>query len=176
MAIMAADRRVHRERATTRPWPGLVQRTTSIPLHSPSIRGLEPKQVRNLPHRDLSANSVEVDARHGCSSLGDATSRCSRTVPFPLFSLWATGTAPSIDGFRRCQPAGGRQSRPARSSDSSTSPKRSFLTPERIARLRSRERHALVHKVKHLLLRIASRSVLELRDTGRSSERSGRRW
>ena len=37
--------------------------------------------------------------------------------------------SPSIDPLRRCQPAAVRQSRPARSSDSSTSPKRSFLTP-----------------------------------------------
>ena len=51
------------------------------------------------------------------------------TVPF-LYSLWGTGTVlPRDDQSRRFQPAGVRQSRPARSSDSSASPRRSFLTP-----------------------------------------------
>jgi hypothetical protein len=129
MAIVAADRHVYRERATTTPRLGLMQRTTSVPLNPRSTRGLEPKQPQHLFHCDLSTNSVEVDARHGCSSLGDTTARCPRTVPFPPFSIWGTGTASSSGQFRRCQPAGVRQSRLARSSDSSTSPKRSFLTP-----------------------------------------------
>jgi hypothetical protein len=37
--------------------------------------------------------------------------------------------SPSVDPLRRCQPAGVRQSRPARSKASSASPDRSFLTP-----------------------------------------------
>jgi len=71
MTEVAADRHVHRERATatTAQRPRLVQRTTSVPLRPRSIRGLEPKQAQDLLHRDLSANPVEVDARHGCSSL-----------------------------------------------------------------------------------------------------------
>jgi hypothetical protein len=86
MAIVAADRHVHREWAPTTPRLGLMQRTTSVPLNPRSTRGQEPKQAQHLPHRSLSANSVEVGARRGFSSLGDATTRCSRTVPFPLFS------------------------------------------------------------------------------------------
>ena len=62
------------------------------------------------------------------SKLIDTRFRCGCIVPFP-FSLWGTGTTLLDDQFRRCQPAGVRQSRPARSSDSSTSPNRSFLTP-----------------------------------------------
>src|SRR5258707_15209859 len=67
MAEVATDRHVHRERATTTPRRRLMQRTPSVPLHPRSIRGLERKQVQNLLHRDLRANSVEVNARHGCS-------------------------------------------------------------------------------------------------------------
>jgi hypothetical protein len=137
MAEVAADRHVHRERATTTvPRRGLVQRTTSIPLRPRSLRGLEPKQAQDLLHCDLRANSVEIDAWHDCSSGGELVEPHSmtrrlgdrKTVPF-LLSLWGTGTAFSLDQSRRCQPVGVRQSRPARSSDSSASPRRSFLTP-----------------------------------------------
>jgi hypothetical protein len=92
MAIVATARHVHRERMTPSR-PGLMQRTTSVPLHPRSLRGLESQQVQNLLHRDFRANSVEVDAWHGGSSLGDGPVRCLRTVPFP-FSLWGTGTIP----------------------------------------------------------------------------------
>jgi hypothetical protein len=49
-------------------------------------------------------------------------------VPFPLFSIGGTGTLRSSDQSRRCQPTAVRLSWPARSKDSSTSPRRSFLT------------------------------------------------
>ena len=55
MAKVATDCHVYRERAAT-PRRGLMHRTTSVPLHPRSIRGLEPKQVQDLLHRDLSAN------------------------------------------------------------------------------------------------------------------------
>src|SRR5271165_7301070 len=84
MATVASDRHVHRERAVT-PGRGVMQRTTSAPLHSRSCRGLEPEQVQDLLHRDLRANPVEVDAGHGCSSLADGAARCARTVPFQLY-------------------------------------------------------------------------------------------
>src|SRR5208337_3896162 len=74
MAVVATDRHVHRERAATSR-RGLMQRTNSVPLYPRSLRGLEPKQAQNLLHRDLSANSVEVDTWHGCSSLGDVPPR-----------------------------------------------------------------------------------------------------
>jgi hypothetical protein len=110
MAMIATDCHVHRERATT-PRHGLMQRTTSVPLHPRSIRGLEPKQAQDLLHRDLSANSIEVDAWHDCSSLGDTTVQCSRTVPFPL-SLWGTGTALLVWSVRAL-PTSGCVAKPA---------------------------------------------------------------
>src|SRR5947207_1737688 len=58
MATVATDRHVHREPATTTAGPGIMQGTASVPLHPRPIRGLEPKQVQDLLHRDLSANSV----------------------------------------------------------------------------------------------------------------------
>jgi hypothetical protein len=91
MAIVATDCQVHRERATAH-GPGLMQWTTSVPLHPRSIRGLELEQAQDLLHCDLIAKSVEVDSRHGSYSRDDKTARCSRTVPFP-YSLWGTGTA-----------------------------------------------------------------------------------
>ena len=92
VATVAADRHVHRKRATT-PRRGLMQGTTSIPLYPRSTHGLKPKQTQDPLHRDLSANSIEVDTWHGCSSAVQGTTRCSQTVPFPLNSLWGTGTA-----------------------------------------------------------------------------------
>ena len=50
------------------------------------------------------------------------------TVPFPLISIGGTGTTLPRDQSSRCHPAAVRLNRPARSSDSSTSPRRSFLT------------------------------------------------
>src|SRR4029077_7146993 len=91
VTTVATGRHVHRKRAST-PGPGLVQRTASVPLHPRPIRGPEAKQVQDLLHRDLGADSVEVDARHGCPSLADGTAFRSRTVPFS-YSLWGTGTA-----------------------------------------------------------------------------------
>ena len=114
-----------------RPDLGLMQRTASVPLHPRSTRGLEPKQVQHLLHRDLSANSVEVDAWHGCFLvLADTMARCSERPFRSLSSPMGNGNGPphSISRSARCQPAGVRQSRPARSSDSSASPRRSFLT------------------------------------------------
>jgi hypothetical protein len=90
MAIIAVDRHVHRQRATM-PRPALRQRTTSVPLRPRPIRGPEAKQVQDLLHGNLGANSIEVDARHGCPSLTDGPAFRPSTVPFP-FSLWGTGT------------------------------------------------------------------------------------
>jgi hypothetical protein len=89
VARVATDRHVYRERAitTTTPRPGLVQRTTSVPLRPSSIRGLEPKQAQYLFHRDFRANSIEVDTGHGCSSLGDTTARCSFDRSVPVLSM-----------------------------------------------------------------------------------------
>jgi hypothetical protein len=51
--------------------------------------------------------------------------REDRSVPFFPIAEW-NAPARMIDQSRRCQPADVQQSRPARSSDSSAVPKRSF--------------------------------------------------
>jgi hypothetical protein len=84
MAKVAAERHVHRERATTARTT-VVQRTTSVPLHAGPIRGLEPEQVQDLLHHDLSAKSVEVDAWHGWASVGEGP--LSGRAPFRSLSL-----------------------------------------------------------------------------------------
>ena len=71
---------------------GSVQRTASRPLHPRSRRGLEAEPVQHLLHRDLPANCLEVDTRHGCCSLADGVVGCSRTVPFPFISIGRMGT------------------------------------------------------------------------------------
>jgi hypothetical protein len=93
MAIVAAQRHVHRERAAMARRGG-GQRTASLPLHPRSFRGLEAEQVQHLLHRDLPANCLEVDTGHGCSSLADGVVGCSRTVPVPFISRGGTGTIP----------------------------------------------------------------------------------
>ena len=65
----------------------------------------------------------------------------------------------AIDQSRRCQPAGVRHSRPARSSDSSTAPSRSFFTPRdsrSFARVSGRAR---AQKLQHPLLEAPPRAV-----------------
>ena len=57
-----------------------------------------------------------------------AAAKPMNTVPFPLISIAGTGTTLPRNQSSRCQPAAVRLNRPARSSDSSTSPRRSFLT------------------------------------------------
>jgi hypothetical protein len=69
MARVTTDRHVHRERAMPTTGPGVMQGTASVPLNPRPTRGLEPKQVQHPLHRHESANFVEVDARHGSSSL-----------------------------------------------------------------------------------------------------------
>jgi hypothetical protein len=93
MAIGAAQRHVHRERAAMVPRGG-VQRTASLPLHPRALRGLEAEHDLHLLPRDLPANCLEVDTRHGCCSLADGVVGCSRTVPFPFISIEGTGTIP----------------------------------------------------------------------------------
>ena len=82
-----------------------------------------------------------------------------RSVPY--LSL-GNGNGPSDDQSRRCQPAGVRPSRPARSSDSSATPRRSFWTARESRSLRPRQHRARGQKLEHLLLETASLAVLEL--------------
>ena len=64
MAIVATGRHVHREESRTSA-PAIMQRTSSVPLITPSMYGLEAQQVEYLLHRDLGAKRVEVDTGHG---------------------------------------------------------------------------------------------------------------
>jgi hypothetical protein len=65
-----------------------------------------------------------------------------KVVPFPLFSVGGTGTLPPCDQYRPCHPADVRRTRPDRSSDSSTSPRRWFLMAKP-SRTIARERQAV---------------------------------
>ena len=121
MAEVAADRHVHRERATTMVLrQGLMQRTTAVSLRPRSSPGLESKLAQDLFHRDLGANSVEIYARHDCFSGGELVEPHSmtrwlgdrRTVPFPLISLWGTGTALHRRSTQAL-PTSGRAAKPA---------------------------------------------------------------
>ncbi len=109
---VATDRHVHRERATPTARRGLMQRTTSVPLHPRSARGLEPKQAQDLLHRDLGCELCR--SRRRARLLPHSVTRrlgASTTVPFPL-SLWGTGTA-LLDRSVGPLPTSGRAAEPA---------------------------------------------------------------
>src|SRR5436309_2675056 len=78
-----------------------MQWTISVPLHPRTLRGLKPKQAQHLLHRDLSANSGEVDTGHGCSSLSDDAVPGSRTVPLPHAPFGNENAAPRVVKGRR---------------------------------------------------------------------------
>src|SRR5271168_309910 len=158
MARVAADRHVHRERATTMVLrQGLMQRTIAVPLRPRSSRGLESKQAQDLLHRNLGANSVEIYTRHGCSSGGELIEPHSmtrwlcdrRTVPFPLISLWGTGTT-LFGRSVQALPTSGRAAKPA-------SPFQRLqhlaqplvLDPQGVPELCPCHGHALAQKVQH---------------------------
>src|SRR6266852_703753 len=79
MAVVAAERQVHGERATTL-GRRLMQGTAAVPLRSGATHRLEGEQVEYLRHRDLGTQSVEVDTWHGMSSNGGP----DRSVPCSL--------------------------------------------------------------------------------------------
>jgi hypothetical protein len=103
MAIVPAQRHVHRETAAMLR-PGLMQRTAPVPLHTRSARGREAEQAQHLLHRDLTADSAEVDTGHGDSSLGDGTRGSFR--PRALFPGNRNDPPRSIDHSRRRPPTG----------------------------------------------------------------------
>jgi hypothetical protein len=47
-----------------------MHRARSVPLQSRSAGGFKAEQIQNLLHRDVSAQFVEVDSRHGRLSPG----------------------------------------------------------------------------------------------------------
>ena len=62
-----------------------------------------------------SQGPARMDRVHGydaCSSVIQGTTRCSRTVPFPLNSLWGTGTALHRRSTQAL-PTSGRAAKPA---------------------------------------------------------------
>jgi uncharacterized protein with von Willebrand factor type A (vWA) domain len=111
MAHVAADGQVHGERAAAARRLGLIQRTTSVRLSPRSIRRLEPKQAQNLLHRDIGANAVEVDARHGSSSFGDTTAQYSFDRSVPTLSIGERERPPVAQCFLLQVSARGRTCR-----------------------------------------------------------------
>ena len=85
MAVVAAGRQVHGERAATL-GRRLVQGTAAVPLRSGATHRLEGEQVENVRYGDLGTQSVEVDTWHRSPQAVDQ----DRSVPFSLES--GTGT------------------------------------------------------------------------------------
>ena len=69
VAIVPPSAQIHRERPAGS-GGGSVHRARSVPLQSGSAGGLEAEQIQDLLHRDVSAQFVEVDSRHGRLSPG----------------------------------------------------------------------------------------------------------
>ena len=83
------------------------------------------------------------------------TSRCSSDRSVPTLSIGERERS-SIDKPSRCQPAGVRRSRPARSSDSSASPRRSLWTERQSRSLARVSTRTVGQKIKALLIETAS--------------------
>jgi hypothetical protein len=90
--------------------------------------------VSRLPQQVIALSEVprtdtgEFVRRRDVSERTAHAAKPTNAVPFPLISIGGTGTTPPRNQSSRCHPAAVRLSRPARSSDSSTSPRRSLLT------------------------------------------------
>ncbi len=69
VAVVPSGAQIHRERPAGS-GGGSVHRARSVPLQSGSAGGLEAEQIQDLLHRDVSAQFVEVDSRHGRLSPG----------------------------------------------------------------------------------------------------------
>ena len=68
--------------------PSVVQGTAPVPLRPRSTRGLKPKQAQHPFHRYQTANAVEVDTGHDCSSFfSQGRLALGEAVPFPFISL-----------------------------------------------------------------------------------------
>ncbi len=79
MAVVAAERHVHGEGATTFGWRRM-QGTATIPLRARATYRLKREQVEHLLHRDLGTQPVEVDAGHGT-----VLRQLPGPFPFPLY-------------------------------------------------------------------------------------------
>ena len=81
------------------------------------------------------------------------------TVPFPLISLWGTGTTLLVRSVR-ASPTSGRAASTAGSLKRLRRLAQALvLAPQGVAKLRSRDRHALGQMVEHMLLETASLAV-----------------
>ena len=69
VAVVPSGAQIHRERPAGS-GGGSVHRARAVPLQSGLTGGLEVEQIQNLLHRDVSAQFVEVDSRHGRPSPG----------------------------------------------------------------------------------------------------------
>jgi hypothetical protein len=88
-----------------------------------------------VSHRPQSP--IAYQGRRDVSDRAALAAKRTDAVPFPRISLGGTGTTPPRDQSSRCHPAAVRLNRPAHSSDSSTSLRRSFLTARQSRGLRS---------------------------------------
>ena len=94
-----------------------------------------PKAQPSRAARNRRSRSARIRAPRPATPSADVTypsaahaAKPFNAVPFPLIPIGGTGTTLPRDHSSRCHPAAVRLNRPARSSDSSTSPRRSFLT------------------------------------------------
>ncbi len=88
---------------------------TARPAKSPTVSRRPQSAIAHQGRRDVSDRPVHA-------------AKPTDAVPFPIISIGGTGTTPPRNRSSRCHPAAVRLNRPTGSSDSSTSPRRSFLT------------------------------------------------
>ena len=107
----------------------VVPFTQSLPPRDwPTVRLSRASRNRRSRSPRIRAPTPAVLSQCDASERTAHSAKPIDTVPFPLISIWGTGTPLPGDQSSRCHPAAVRLNRPARSSDSSTSPRRSFLT------------------------------------------------
>ena len=85
VAVVPPGAQIHRERPAGS-GGGSMHRARSVPLQSRSAGGFKAEQIQNLLHRDVSAQFVEVDSRHGRLSPGALVEarRRDRSVPLSI--------------------------------------------------------------------------------------------
>ena len=146
MATVASHCHVHRERAVTTAGVGVVQRTAPYHCDPDRLVGSNPSKLstcsivaRERTRRKSTPGTANLPAAPTLfplwcarrTAIGERTPPCSGR-PFRSLSLYERNWngLPSADQPRHCQPPGVRPSRPARSSDSSASPRALVLDPE----------------------------------------------
>jgi hypothetical protein len=103
-------------------------------LPSCTTRQVKSPIVSRLPQQVIALSEVpridtgEFVRQRDVSERAAHAAKPTNAVPFPLISIGGTGTTPPRNQSSRCHPAAVRLNRPARSSDPSASPRRSFLS------------------------------------------------